>query len=126
MTGRGAIMQTLREVDWAQVPEEELSPFIRRRYVSQNGVTLAQFELKKGGVVAKHQHTNAQITNVLRGALLFRLDGREVLVRGGETLFLPPDMQHEVLVTEDATVLDIFLPERADWAANQDAYLRQK
>jgi quercetin dioxygenase-like cupin family protein len=118
-------MQSLREVDWSRIPAEDLSPYVRRRYVNQNGVTLAQFELKQGGVVAKHQHTNAQITNVLRGALLFRMDGREILVRGGGTLFVPPEMPHEVYVAEDARVLDIFLPERADWAANQDAYLRQ-
>ena len=119
-------MHKLQEVDWSKVAAEELSSHIRRRYVNRNGVTLARFELKKGGVVGKHQHVNAQITNVFKGALLFLMDGKEITVRGGQTLFIPPDMPHEVHVPEDAEVLDIFIPERADWAANQDAYLRQE
>ncbi|MBI2682781.1 MAG: cupin domain-containing protein [Acidobacteriales bacterium] len=119
-------MQILKEVDWSKVPSEDLSSHIRRRYVNQNGVTLARFELKKGGLVGKHQHVNAQITNVFSGALKFLIDGKEITVRGGETLFIPPNMPHEVHVPDDATVLDIFIPERADWAANEDAYLRQK
>jgi quercetin dioxygenase-like cupin family protein len=113
-------------IDWKTVKAEDLSPLIRRQYVSQPGMTLARFELKKGGVVAQHNHINAQVTNVLKGALRFHMEGREFVVGPGETLFIPPNVPHEVHVDEDAQVLDIFTPERADWDAHEDAYLRGK
>ena len=44
---------------------------------------------------------NEQITYVLDGALQFRLDGREIVVRSGEVLCIPPNMPHEALALED-------------------------
>jgi quercetin dioxygenase-like cupin family protein len=111
-------------VNWTAQAAEELSPKITRQYVSQPGMTLAHFKLKKGAVVPRHAHLNAQVTNVLSGVLRFEMEGKSILVRGGETLFIPPNEPHEVFVDEDAVVLDIFTPERADWAAGADAYLR--
>lgn len=113
-------------VDWQAVAAEDLSPAIRRQYISTAGMTLARFELKKGGVVAQHQHVNAQVTNVLKGALRFHMEGKKIVVGAGQTLFIPPNVPHEVHVEQDALVLDIFTPERSDWHANQDAYLRGK
>jgi quercetin dioxygenase-like cupin family protein len=111
-------------VNWSTKTPEELSPKITRQYVSQPGITLAHFRLKKGGHVPQHAHVNAQITNVFQGVLRFEMEGKSILVHAGETLFIPPNEPHEVFVDEDAVVLDIFTPERADWAAGADAYLR--
>jgi quercetin dioxygenase-like cupin family protein len=116
------IMST--HVDWSSQTAEQLSPKITRQYVSQPGMTLAQFKLTKGAHVPQHSHINAQITNVFQGVLRFHMEGKSILVRAGETLFIPPNEPHEVFVDEDAVVLDIFTPERADWAAGADAYLR--
>lgn len=111
-------------VHWSTIAAEQLSSQITRQYVSQPGMTLAYFKLKQGGVVQRHAHINAQITNVLSGALRFEMEGKSILVRAGETLFIPPNEPHEVVVEEDAVVLDIFTPERADWASGADTYLR--
>ena len=112
-------------LSWSTHPAEDLTPGMRRRYVSQDGMTLARFELKKGSVVGQHSHVNLQVTNVLEGVLRFHMEGKKILVHAGETLFIPSNVPHEVFVDEDALVLDIFTPERADWAAGDDAYLRR-
>ncbi|HUQ50177.1 MAG TPA: cupin domain-containing protein [Terriglobales bacterium] len=111
-------------IDWSQVPAEKLSPLITRKCVHHAGMTIAYFHLKKGAIVPLHHHINAQVTNVLSGALKFTLDGKELTVRGGHSLAIEPDVPHEAVAEEDCEVLDIFVPERADWIANDDTYLR--
>jgi unsaturated pyranuronate lyase len=116
----------LKHIAWDKVPKETLAATIERRYVSHMGMTLASFQLKKGGIVGRHKHVNEQITSVFTGALKFIWDDGKVTVVGkGETLFIPSDVPHEVHVVEDADVLDIFIPERADWAAGTDNYFRK-
>jgi quercetin dioxygenase-like cupin family protein len=74
-----------------------------------------------------HRHVNAQLCEVRAGALrFFYEDGKQELIKAGECLFLAPDVPHEARAEEDSIVVDVFTPERADWAAGDDAYLRHK
>ena len=111
-------------IDWSQVPAEQLSPLITRRCVHKAGMTIARFELKKGAVVSLHHHVNAQLSNILSGSLTFNMEGKSVIIRAGESLAIEPHVPHEATAEEDCDVLDIFIPERADWIANDDSYLR--
>ena len=61
---------------------------------------------------------------ILSGALKFALEGREVVVRAGEVLCIPPHLPHEAWALEDTIDLDIFHPPRQDWIAGDDSYLR--
>jgi quercetin dioxygenase-like cupin family protein len=85
---------------------------------------LARVLLKKGCVVPMHSHENEQITYILEGALKFRLNGDEVVVRAGEVLCIPPHVPHEAIAVEDTVDLDVFTPPREDWINKTDAYLR--
>ena len=115
----------LKQVSWSEMQGEALTPTIERRYVNHMGKTLARFQLKKGGIVGRHQHVNEQVTNVLSGVLKFIWDdGKTNTVRAGEVLFIPSNLPHEVHVVEDCDVLDIFTPERADWVAGTDKYFK--
>jgi unsaturated pyranuronate lyase len=111
---------------WASVTSESLTPHVDRRYINTGRVTLAQFDLKKGGVVPRHSHENEQITTVLKGTLRFVLDDGDVVVGTGETIRLDPWTPHEVDVVEDAIALDVFAPVRADWVAGNDDYFRRQ
>lgn len=117
----------MHHIDWKSVPAEELTPQIKRQYVSQAGVTIARFELKKNGIVNRHSHHNIQITNVLSGALKFFFDDKsEKIVRTGESIYLASNEAHEVHTLEDSIVLDLFVPEREDWHAGTATYFNQK
>ena len=54
----------------------------------------------------------------------FAIDGKEIVVRAGEVLCIPPHMPHEAWALEDTVDLDIFDPPREDWPNKTDDYLR--
>jgi len=107
---------------WNDIPTETISDSIARRYLTGERVTVARFELKKGGVVPRHAHANEQVSCVLTGALAFRFDDRELTARAGEVVQIPGGVAHEVAVLEDAVVLDLFSPVRQDWLDKTDTY----
>jgi len=117
-------MAQLKYVPWNTVELEDLNPLLQRQFVVGESVMLARVLLKKGCVVPLHSHHNEQVTYILEGALKFVLKDREVTVRAGEVLCIPPNEPHEAIALEDTVDLDIFTPPREDWIAKTDAYLR--
>jgi quercetin dioxygenase-like cupin family protein len=101
---------------------EAINGQISRQYLTADRVTIARFELKRGGVVPRHAHENEQVSLVLSGALLFRIDGRETVVKSGEAMQIPGNVAHEVEVLEDTLVMDVFSPIRQDWIDKTDTY----
>jgi len=111
-------------IRWNEVEHESLNPQIDREMIVGDRVMLARILLKKGAHVPLHHHYNEQVTYVLDGALQFAIDGKEVVVRSGEVLCIPPDMPHEAWALEDTVDLDVFNPPREDWLRKTDDYLR--
>lgn len=109
---------------WSDIPPEPMKPLVTRQYLTGTNTMLARIGLKKGAVVPRHSHVHEQISHVVEGALLFRVEGDEVTVRAGEILCIPPHLPHEVVAIEDSVALDIFNPPRQDWISGDDAYLR--
>jgi quercetin dioxygenase-like cupin family protein len=107
---------------WSDVAPEQINPEVARQYITADRVTIARFELKRGGIVPRHAHENEQVSVVLSGVLLFRIDGREITVKGGEALQIPSNTPHEVEVVEDTLVMDVFSPIRQDWLDKTDNY----
>ena len=107
----------LKLVRWNDVPNEQLSPLLDRQFLSTGDITLARFLLRRGAVVAEHSHPNEQLAYVLEGAMRFTIQGKEILVRAGEVLCIPPNMPHGAEALEDTIDLDVFVPARADWQA---------
>jgi len=101
-----------------------MNPLTTRQYVVGANTMLARLVLKKGAHVPLHQHRHEQISHVVEGALIFLLEDKEVTVRAGEILCIPPHLPHEVMAIEDSVALDIFNPPRQDWIDGDDAYLR--
>jgi len=116
----------LKHMKWNEVELEALNPLIDRQMVTGENLMLARVMLKKGAVVPEHSHLNEQLTYILDGALKFWIDGRELVVRSGEVLCIPPHMPHKAEALEDTVDLDVFYPPRQDWLTKQDAYLRGK
>jgi quercetin dioxygenase-like cupin family protein len=111
---------------WDDVRTEVLSETISRKVITGEKAMVAQVFIAKGGIVPLHQHESEQITYILKGALHFKLEGREVTVHEGEVLHIPSFVPHEAVALEDTIDLDIFSPIRLDWLDGSDAYLRRK
>jgi quercetin dioxygenase-like cupin family protein len=110
---------------WDEMDKEILSPTIARRIISGEKAMVAQVFLAKGAVVPEHQHESEQITYILQGALLFEIDGKEILVGKGQVLRIPSWKPHKATALEETLDLDIFSPIREDWLRKDDAYLRR-
>jgi quercetin dioxygenase-like cupin family protein len=111
---------------WDDIQLEKLNDQIGRQFIVGTDMMIARVLLKKGAVVPMHQHLNEQISYILEGALFFTVGGKEVTVRAGEVLCIPPHVPHEARALEDTVDLDIFNPPRQDWIDGNDAYLRAK
>ena len=112
---------------WDDMPKEEMSDMISRRFITGDKTMLAHVYLKKGARVPKHHHENEQITYILEGALHFWLgddQAQEIIVRAGEVLHIPSNVPHAAEALEDTLDVDIFSPPRQDWIDKTDAYLR--
>jgi quercetin dioxygenase-like cupin family protein len=109
---------------WNEIEPELMNPLVTRQYVTGTHTMLARLVLRKGAYVPLHQHFNEQVSHVVAGSLKFVLEGKEVTVRAGEILCIPPSVPHEVTALEDSVALDIFTPPRQDWIDGDDAYLR--
>jgi unsaturated pyranuronate lyase len=114
----------LRHISWSSIPVENLNSLLGRQLIVGRDIMLAHVLLKKGCIVPEHSHPNEQVTYVLEGALKFWIDGKEIVVRAGEVLTIPPHMPHKAEAVEDTDDLDVFTPPRADWMSGTDKYLR--
>ncbi len=110
---------------WIDVPSEPINESIARRFITGDSVTVGRFELKQGGVVPPHSHANEQVSIVVSGVLLFKIEGMETLVKAGEVMQIPGNVVHEVEAIEDTLVIDIFSPVRQDWIDKTDTYFRR-
>jgi quercetin dioxygenase-like cupin family protein len=119
-----SIKTELKYLAWKDVEREKLNEKIDREMVVGDGLMLARVFIRKGGHVPLHHHHNEQVTYILEGALKFAIDGKEIVVKAGEVLCIPPNMPHEAWAVEDTLDLDVFTPPREDWLNKSDGYLR--
>jgi len=126
LTKHAASAAPLQYIPWHTVPLEELNPLLQRQFVVGQELMLARVLLKKGCIVPQHSHHNEQLTYIVEGALKFWIDGKEIVVRAGETLCIPSNMVHKAEALEDTVDLDVFAPPRADWINKTDEYLRRQ
>jgi len=115
----------LKHIRLDDIDMERLNPLIDRQFVTGERTMLAKILLRKGAIVPRHSHENEQVTYLLEGALKFIVEDREIVVRGGEVLVIPPHVPHSAEALEDCVDLDIFCPPRADWINGTDSYLRK-
>jgi quercetin dioxygenase-like cupin family protein len=109
---------------WADIEPEQMNALTTRQYVVGTNTMLARLVLNKGAHVPEHHHFHEQISHVVVGTLKFFIAGKEIVVRAGEILCIPPHVPHAVDALEDSVALDIFNPPRQDWIDGDDAYLR--
>ncbi len=111
-------------IKWKDIEIETLNPLMGRQIAVGANIMVARILMKKGAKVPMHSHVNEQVSYVLEGALRFFIDDKEIDIRSGEVLCIPPHTPHEAIALEDTVDLDIFTPPRQDWLDKSDAYLR--
>jgi unsaturated pyranuronate lyase len=102
-------------------PLADLRPYaiwdgVTARVVNGDRMTLATVDLGPNVKVPEHHHENEQLGFVIRGTLVFTIDGESRELRPGDTYVIPSHVPHGVVAgPEGCTVVDVFAPIRADW-----------
>jgi len=102
-------------------PLADLRPYaiwdgVTARVVNGDRMTLAAVDLAPNVKVPEHHHENEQLGFVIRGTLVFTIDGDSRELRAGDTYVIPSHVPHDVVAgPEGATVVDVFAPIRAEW-----------
>ena len=100
---------------WDEIALDKITELMSQKLVTGANQMLAQTYLKQGALVPVHAHASEQMTYVLQGALKFRVEGEEIIVREGEVIHIPASASHQAEALEDTFQLDIFSPPREDW-----------
>ena len=116
----------MHKSSWEKMESEQLNALISRQMLSGENATVARLLMTKDAVVPRHSHVSEQFSFILSGALKFIFDDREVVVRGGEVLYIPANVPHSAVALEDTVDVDFFAPRREDWIRKEDAYLREQ
>lgn len=109
---------------WHEIKEEKLNEKITRKLAVGQNEMIGRLRLAKGAAVPPHKHLSEQITMVMSGALKFTIEGKDIDVRAGEVLVIPPNVVHSAIALEDTDDIDSFSPLRIDWLTGDDAYLK--
>jgi len=110
---------------WSEIPLEQMNSQVTRQVVHASSITIAKIGIAQGGTVPTHAHINEQVMNIMSGRLKVILDGEEIILHGGESLVIAPNVPHSVEALEDTVAVDVFSPVREDWIRGDDAYLRR-
>lgn len=109
-------MTRAKKHSWNEVTVDRPMDKIERRRVIGANMMISRVHLAKGFVVPSHEHENEQFAVVLSGKMRFGL-GREgtaeheqMVVSGGEILWLPSNLPHSAEALEDTVILDLFSP----------------
>jgi len=99
----------------------ELRPYLIRagmkaRLVNGERATLAIIDIEPDGVAEEHHHENEQLGLIVSGELTLRIAGEARALQAGDVYSIPSNVPHDAKAgPEGATVVDVFIPVRADW-----------
>jgi quercetin dioxygenase-like cupin family protein len=118
----------LRNINWDNVPTEEVNSSMKRRIVTGEKLMIARMNFKDGFVVPLHHHIHEQVTQVVSGKMRFWFGANKEQVMDlspGDVVVIPSDLPHEALMIGDVEEIDTWAPPRQDWLDGSDHYLRK-
>src|SRR5215469_12596116 len=111
---------------FSTLKEEWLNPKLARRIIVGEKEMIGYVVLLKDCVVQAHKHESEQISVILKGALKFTINGKDIVVQENEVLVIPSNLEHSAVALEDTIDIDCFTPLREDWITGKDQYLRNQ
>lgn len=94
----------------------DLGGGVSRKILAHNENLMAvEVSFEKGSIGSLHKHEHEQISYVLKGSFKVTINGKDSVLKEGDTYYTAPDEEHGVLALEDGVLLDIFTPERKDF-----------
>ena len=76
---------------------------------------LTEFRLEKGSKIPQHSHPQEQTGYLVSGKLTFTIAGESIEAGPGDGWNIPGNVEHGVVVLDDALVIEVFSPPREDY-----------
>ena len=76
---------------------------------------VCEITLEQGSVIAAHAHPHEQITYMISGKCRYTVGEETKEVSAGDSVLIPGDVMHSIVVLETMKVVDAFSPARKDF-----------
>lgn len=89
---------------------------VRRKVLSHSDrLMVCEITLEKGSVIVPHAHPHEQITYIISGKCRYTVGEETREVGTGDSVLIPGDVSHSIVILEDMKVIDVFTPAREDF-----------
>ena len=89
---------------------------VQRKVLSHSGqLMICEITLEGGSVIAAHAHPHEQITYIISGSCRYTVGGETKEVGTGDSVLIPGNVMHSIVVLETMKVIDVFSPAREDF-----------
>ena len=105
----------MERVNLNEMEARELVAGFKGRFVHSQNMTFAFWEIEAGSSLPAHAHPHEQVVNILDGQMKFTLDGETQVLKTGDVVVVPPDLEHSGETVTACRVLDVFHPVREDY-----------
>jgi quercetin dioxygenase-like cupin family protein len=100
----------------SELEEREVLKGIRMSSVCGEKVMVTFFEFEPNAIVPEHKHPNEQISVVLEGEMEFTLGEERRLMKKGDIVVIPSELEHSARILEKPTrAIDAWYPIREDY-----------
>ena len=102
-------------IDMKDVPEVEIVPGAKVRFVHSEFMTFAQWTFEAGAELPAHAHPHEQVGWFIEGEFEVTVDGETRRVGPGDVVIVPPHATHSGRAVTQVRVIDAFYPIREDY-----------
>lgn len=98
-----------------ELVEREVFPGCLGKFVHSENVTFAYWSIRAGALLPKHSHPHEQITHIVEGQYEFKVGDETRLLRPGDVLVIPSNVEHSGRPLTDCKIIDVFYPVRESY-----------
>lgn len=89
---------------------------VRRKVLSHSqSLMVCEITLEGGSIIAAHAHPHEQITYIISGKCRYTVGEETREVGAGDSVLIPGNVPHSIVVLETMKVIDAFAPAREDF-----------
>lgn len=100
-----------QDLEW-----EEVGEGVKRKIMTfDDKIMLVKVRFETGGEGYKHEHYHSQVTYVESGEFEFSIGDETKVVKGGDSVYIPPHVLHGAICTKEGVLIDVFSPIREDF-----------
>ena len=95
---------------------EDLGGGVSRKFLGHdNQIMMVLVKFETGALGSPHSHFHTQATYCVSGKFEFEIDGVKQVVKGGDGVYIEPNLVHSALCLEEGMLIDTFSPVREDF-----------